>query len=108
MKIKESEKKKDEEEIEDEEEEERKKRNPKRSRVAETDNVGDPSVEINVEELIKRARGRRRHSPCGKSKLRNGGSKSSWRENERSAISRISTITMSDAARTANESRAIA
>jgi hypothetical protein len=50
MKVKESEKK--EEEVEDEEEEEAEEEETVAEPVAETDNVGDPSVEINVEELI--------------------------------------------------------
>jgi hypothetical protein len=50
MKVKESEKKQEDEEIEDEEEEETE--DEVTEPVAETDNVGDPSVEINVEELI--------------------------------------------------------
>jgi hypothetical protein len=49
MKVKESEKKK-EEDIEDENEEEVEEEEA--VPAAETDNVGDPSVEINVEELI--------------------------------------------------------
>jgi hypothetical protein len=49
MKVKESEKKK-EEDVEDEEEDEDEV--TEAEPVAETDNVGDPSVEINVEELI--------------------------------------------------------
>jgi hypothetical protein len=49
MKVKESEKKK-EEEVEEEEEDEAEEEDGEA--VAETDNVGDPSVEINVEELI--------------------------------------------------------
>jgi len=48
MKVKESEKK--EEEVEDEDEEDAEGEEPEVA--AETDNVGDPSVEINVEELI--------------------------------------------------------
>jgi len=48
MKLKESEKK--EEEVEDEDEEDAEGEEPEVA--AETDNVGDPSVEINVEELI--------------------------------------------------------
>jgi hypothetical protein len=48
MKVKESEKK--EEEVEDEDEEDAE--DEESETVAETDNVGDPSVEINVEELI--------------------------------------------------------
>jgi hypothetical protein len=51
MKVKESEKNK-EEEIEEEEEEEAEDEPAVAEPVAETDNVGDPSVEINVEELI--------------------------------------------------------
>ena len=50
MKLKESEKKK-EEEAEDEDEEEGEDEEDSEA-TAETDNVGDPSVEINVEELI--------------------------------------------------------
>jgi hypothetical protein len=50
MKLKESDKKKEEEEVEDEEEEEAEE--AASEPTAETDNVGDPSVEINVEELI--------------------------------------------------------
>jgi hypothetical protein len=50
MKVKESEKKKEEEEIEDEDEEE--SEDEESEGTPETDNVGDPSVEINVEELI--------------------------------------------------------
>jgi hypothetical protein len=50
MKLKESEKKKEEEEIEEEDEEETEEEDG--VAPAETDNVGDPSVEINVEELI--------------------------------------------------------
>ena len=49
MKLKESEKKKEEEEIEEENEEEAEEEG---DAAAETDNVGDPSVEINVEALI--------------------------------------------------------
>jgi hypothetical protein len=49
MKVKESERKK-EEDVEDEEEDEDEV--TEAEPVAETDNVGDPSVEINVEELI--------------------------------------------------------
>lgn len=48
MKVKESEKQK--EEVEDEDEEEAEGEGGETA--AETDNVGDPSVEINVEELI--------------------------------------------------------
>ena len=51
MKVKESEKKK-EEEVEDEDEEEAEEEEAVAEPAAETDNVGDPSVEINVEELI--------------------------------------------------------
>jgi hypothetical protein len=52
MKVKESEKK-EEEEIEDEEEEDETEDEVAEAEPAtETDNVGDPSVEINVEELI--------------------------------------------------------
>jgi hypothetical protein len=49
MKLKESEKKK--EEVDEEDEEDSDDEGPEPS-AAETDNVGDPSVEINVEELI--------------------------------------------------------
>jgi hypothetical protein len=49
MKVKESEKKK-EEEVEEEEEDDAEEGDGEA--VAETDNVGDPSVEINVEALI--------------------------------------------------------
>jgi hypothetical protein len=49
MKVKESEKKK-EEEVEEEEEDDAEEGDGET--VAETDNVGDPSVEINVEALI--------------------------------------------------------
>jgi hypothetical protein len=50
MKVKESGKKKEEEEIEDEDDEEAE--DEESESATETDNVGDPSVEINVEELI--------------------------------------------------------
>jgi hypothetical protein len=51
MKVKESDKKKEEEEeVEEEKEEEAEEEDGEPA--AETDNVGDPSVEINVEELI--------------------------------------------------------
>ena len=50
MKVQESDKKKEEEEIEDEDEEESEEEGVEAA--PETDNVGDPSVEINVEELI--------------------------------------------------------
>jgi hypothetical protein len=50
MKAKESDKKKEEDDIEDEDEEEAEDGAPEAP--AETDNVGDPSVEINVEDLI--------------------------------------------------------
>jgi hypothetical protein len=50
MKLKESEKKK-EEELEDEDEEDAEEESVEAA-APETDNVGDPSVEINVEELI--------------------------------------------------------
>ena len=49
--MKESEKKKEEDEIEEEDEEEAEEDEGGEA-AAETDNVGDPSVEINVEELI--------------------------------------------------------
>jgi len=53
MKVKESEKKKEEEEIEDEDDKESEEEDSGTTEVAaETDNVGDASVEINVEELI--------------------------------------------------------
>ena len=51
MKVKESEKRK-EEDVEDEDEEEAEEEEAVAEPAAETDNVGDPSVEINVEELI--------------------------------------------------------
>jgi hypothetical protein len=51
MKVKESEKK-DEEELDDEDEEDAEEEEVVAEPAAETDNVGDPSVEINVEELI--------------------------------------------------------
>jgi len=51
MKLKESEKKKEEEDVEDEDEEEGEDE-AEAEVTPETDNVGDPSVEINVEELI--------------------------------------------------------
>ncbi|HEY9181724.1 MAG TPA: hypothetical protein VIQ99_00910 [Gammaproteobacteria bacterium] len=50
MKVKESDKKKEEEELEDEDEEDAE--DEESEGTPETDNVGDPSVEINVEELI--------------------------------------------------------
>jgi hypothetical protein len=50
MKVKESGKKKEEEEIEDEDDEDAE--DEESESATETDNVGDPSVEINVEELI--------------------------------------------------------
>lgn len=49
MKVKESE---EEEELEEESEEEESEEEGSEPVAAETDNVGDPSVEINVEELI--------------------------------------------------------
>jgi hypothetical protein len=52
MKLKESEKKKEEEDDEIEEEEEDEAEEVAAEAPAETDNVGDPSVEINVEALI--------------------------------------------------------
>jgi hypothetical protein len=51
MKVKESEKKK-EEEIEDEDDDKESEEEDSGEAAAETDNVGDASVEINVEELI--------------------------------------------------------
>ena len=51
MKLKEWEKKKEEEDVEDEDEEEGEDE-AEAEVTPETDNVGDPSVEINVEELI--------------------------------------------------------
>ncbi len=51
MKVKESEKK-DDEELEEEDEEDAEDEEAEAEPAAETDNVGDPSVEINVEELI--------------------------------------------------------
>ena len=57
MKVKESEQKK-EEEIEDEDDEESEEESsPTTEAAAETDNVGDASVEINVEELIHELEG---------------------------------------------------
>ena len=54
MKVKESEKKKEEEEeIEAEDDEESEEEGGATETAAETDNVGDASVEINVEELIE-------------------------------------------------------
>jgi hypothetical protein len=50
MKVKESEKKEEEDVDEEEEEEAEDEESP--TAAPETDNVGDPSVEINVEELI--------------------------------------------------------
>jgi hypothetical protein len=53
MKLRESEKKKEEEEIEEEDDEESEQEESSGGEAAaETDNVGDASVEINVEELI--------------------------------------------------------
>ncbi|HSC16562.1 MAG TPA: hypothetical protein VLI71_15655 [Gammaproteobacteria bacterium] len=59
MKVRESEKKKEEEEeeIEDEDGEESKEEEGSSEAAAETDNVGDASVEINVEELIHELEG---------------------------------------------------
>jgi hypothetical protein len=58
MKVKESEKKKEEEEIEDEDDEESEDEGGgTETAAAETDNVGDASVEINVEELIHELEG---------------------------------------------------
>ena len=58
MKVKESEKKKEEEEIEDDDDEESEEEEEGSSEApAETDNVGDASVEINVEELIHELEG---------------------------------------------------
>jgi hypothetical protein len=53
MKVTGSEKKKEEEEIEDEDDEESEQPETASEAAAETDNVGDASVEINVEELIE-------------------------------------------------------
>ena len=53
MKVRESEKKKEEEEIEEEDDEESEVEESSPEVAAETDNVGDASVEINVEELIQ-------------------------------------------------------
>jgi hypothetical protein len=50
MKVKESEKEQEEEDIEDEDDDAEDEETE--AEAAETDNVGDPSVEINVEELI--------------------------------------------------------
>lgn len=52
MKRKESEKKAKDEEVEDDKEKEEEPDTEEAEPAAETDNVGDPSVEINVEELI--------------------------------------------------------
>ena len=52
MKLKESDKKKEEEEEVLEEEDDEEAEEEAGEPAAETDNVGDPSVEINVEELI--------------------------------------------------------
>lgn len=52
MKRKESEKKAKDEEVEDDKEKEEEPDSEEAEPAAETDNVGDPSVEINVEELI--------------------------------------------------------
>jgi hypothetical protein len=52
MKVKESDKKIEEEELEDEEEEEAEEEEAEPEAATESDNVGDASVEINVEELI--------------------------------------------------------
>jgi hypothetical protein len=57
MKVRESEKKKEEEEIEDEDDEESEEEDSGGEAAAETDNVGDASVEINVEELIHELEG---------------------------------------------------
>ena len=57
MKVRESEKKKEEEEIEDEDDEESEEEESSGEAAAETDNVGDASVEINVEELIHELEG---------------------------------------------------
>ena len=51
MKVKELEKKKEEDEVEDEDDKESEEDSSAEA-AAETDNVGDASVEINVEELI--------------------------------------------------------
>ena len=56
MKVKESENKK-EEEIEDEDDDEAEDEETEAEATTETDNVGDPSVEINVEELIHELEG---------------------------------------------------
>jgi hypothetical protein len=58
MKVRESEKKKEEEEVEEEDDEESEEEDGGTSEAAaETDNVGDASVEINVEELIHELEG---------------------------------------------------
>ena len=58
MKVRESEKKKEEEEIEEEDDEESEEEEGSATEAAaETDNVGDASVEINVEELIHELEG---------------------------------------------------
>ena len=101
MKLKESEEEDedlDEETEETEEAEEgREARSVRRESVAapETDNVGDPSVEINVEELIHEIEAEGEAHALVGSWRRNAGSKISWRGNARSAISKISTITTS-------------
>jgi len=56
LKLKESEKKK-EEEVEDDDEEDAEEEEDGAAAAPETDNVGDPSVEINVEELIHELEG---------------------------------------------------
>jgi hypothetical protein len=65
MKVKESEQKKDEEEIDDEDEEDAEEEESEAGPPAETDNVGDPSVEINVEELINELEVDGVTRPCG-------------------------------------------
>jgi hypothetical protein len=58
MKLRESEKKKEEEEVEEEDDEESEEEDGgTETAAAETDNVGDASVEINVEELIHELEG---------------------------------------------------
>ena len=65
MKLKESENRKDEEEVEDEDKEDAEEEESEAEPAAETDNVGDPSVEINVEELINELEVDDVTRPCG-------------------------------------------
>ena len=57
MKVKESEKKKEEDDEEVEDENDKESEEDSSEAAAETDNVGDASVEINVEELIHELEG---------------------------------------------------